>query len=153
MNLSRGLGCGVSERDHRFVELDDHLAYLRDLALWRYAQRSGGVGAMRGAQQTRSEHGEGGKHRQWPALFFYVADHRTRSREAKTLAILPECYVILANCFHLATRRCKLIASSARLLRLNLNWLGPCADAIVRDVARADSPPVEKQSYARHAKA
>src|SRR5580698_5479673 len=121
MDLGRGLGCGVSERDHRFVELDDHLADLRDLALWRYAYCSGGVGAMRGAQQTRGEHGKGGKHCQRPALFLYVADHRTRSRVAKTQAILPECYVILANCFHLATRRCKLIASSARMLRLKLN--------------------------------
>ena len=36
---------------------------------------------------------------------------------AKTLAILPECYVILASCFHFATRRCNLIASDARLAR------------------------------------
>jgi hypothetical protein len=118
MYLCRRFGCGVSERDHGFVEFDDHLAHLRDLALWRHAQRAGGVGAMRGAQQAHGEHGKNGKHRQWPALFFYVADHRTRSRVAKTLAILPECYVILANCFHFATRWCELIASSARLCRL-----------------------------------
>jgi hypothetical protein len=58
---------------------------------------------MRGAQQTRGEHGKGGKRRQWPALFFYDADHHTRSRVAKTLAILPESYVILASCFHIMT--------------------------------------------------
>src|SRR5471030_853812 len=72
---------------------------------------------------------------------------------AKTLAILPECYVILANCFHLATRRCKLIASSARMFRLTLNRFRPCAKAIVWDMPRADPPPVEKQSYTRYAQA
>jgi hypothetical protein len=50
-----------------------------------------------------------------------------------------------------------LIASSARFgvvgAVLNLNWLGPGADTIIRDVPRADPPPVEKQSYARHAQA